>query len=104
MEKPIIYQHNAIPICLPTNDEDDFVGASAFATGWGRISNDGQRSNILKEVELPIISNEECMSMYQLSGRFEWIPKTIFICSGTSKGGKDACDGDSGGPLAGKSV
>ena len=99
MEKPIIYQHNAIPICLPTNDEDDFVGASAFATGWGRISNDGQRSNILKEVELPIISNEECMSMYQLSGRFEWIPKTIFLCSGTSKGGKDACDGDSGGPL-----
>ena len=37
--------------------------------------------------------------MYQLSGRFEWIPKTIFICSETSICGKDACHDDSGGPL-----
>ena len=99
MEKPIIYQHNAIPICLPQDNDDDFVGTSAFVTGWGRISRHGQPSNILQEVELPIISNEECMSMYQLSGKYEWIPKSIFICCGTSKGGKDACDGDSGGPL-----
>ena len=32
------------------------------------------------------------------SGQNEWIPN-IFVCAGTSSGGQDSCEGDSGGPM-----
>ena len=38
------------------------------------------------------------MTMYRRSGQNEWIPR-IFVCAGTSNGGKDSCEGDSGGPM-----
>jgi secreted trypsin-like serine protease len=101
MAKPVDFQPNAIPICLPDGNSD-LVGQTGSVTGWGRRSEYGQISPILREVHLPIISNEKCMQMYRLSGQNEWIPK-IFLCAGTANGGKDSCEGDSGGPLVVKS-
>ena len=34
-------------------------------TGWGRLSEYGQISPVLREVQLPIISNSKCMRMYR---------------------------------------
>lgn len=101
MVRPVDFQPNVIPICLP-NTSDDLVGRIGSVTGWGRRSEYGQISPILREVHLPIISNEKCMSMYRLSGQNEWIPR-IFLCAGTANGGADSCEGDSGGPLVVKS-
>ena len=36
-------------------------------TGWGRLSEYGQISPVLREVRLPIISNSKCMSMYRFA-------------------------------------
>jgi len=94
---PINYQPNMIPICLPEND-NLLVGEVGTVTGWGRLSEYGQISPVLREVQLPIISNSKCMRMYRSSGQNEWIPN-IFVCAGTSTGGQDSCEGDSGGPL-----
>ncbi|XP_023334631.1 uncharacterized protein LOC111706097, partial [Eurytemora carolleeae] len=91
------FQPNIIPVCLPENN-NNLVGEQAWVTGWGRLSEYGQISPVLREVSLPIISNSQCMKMYRSSGQNEWIPK-IFICAGTSTGGEDSCEGDSGGPL-----
>ena len=101
MVRPIQYKPNAIPICLPSNN-DDLVGKTGSVTGWGRRAEFGQISPILREVHLPIISNAKCMQMYRMSGQNEWIPK-IFLCAGTANGGQDSCEGDSGGPLVVKS-
>ena len=34
-------------------------------TGWGRLSEYGQISPVLREVRLPIISNSKCMRLYR---------------------------------------
>ena len=53
----------------------------------------------VEEVEVPILSNSECMRLYRLSGNPQYIP-LIFLCAGYREGGRDSCDGDSGGPLS----
>ena len=50
-------------------------------------------------MEVPILSNSECMRLYRLAGKPQYIP-LIFLCAGYRDGGKDSCDGDSGGPLS----
>ena len=59
-------QPNIIPICLPDND-NRLVGQVGTVTGWGRLSEFGQISPVLREVKLPIISNSKCMSMYRFA-------------------------------------
>lgn len=49
-------------------------------------------------VNLPIIANDKCQDMYDTAGHKKDI-KTTFVCAGYSTGGKDSCEGDSGGPL-----
>ena len=70
MQLRSILQPNIIPICLPQSDSD-LVGKTGSVTGWGRRSEYGQISPVLREVHLPIISNNKCMQMYRLSGQNE---------------------------------
>lgn len=49
-------------------------------------------------MDVPIITNNECEKMYKNAGYIEEIPD-MFICAGINKGGRDSCEGDSGGPL-----
>ncbi len=71
------------------------VDSSAVVTGWGvRFpSEPNDRPSELEEVELAIISNEEC-------GITNNKPMTEnMLCAGFAEGGRDSCFGDSGGPL-----
>lgn len=34
---PVRFQPNIVPICLPPPGEVDFVGRTAYVTGWGRL-------------------------------------------------------------------
>ncbi|KNC33550.1 Serine proteinase stubble [Lucilia cuprina] len=95
--EPVVFQPNIIPVCVPENDED-FIGQTAFVTGWGRLYEDGPLPSVLQEVAVPVINNTICESMYRAAGYIEHIPH-IFICAGWKKGGYDSCEGDSGGPM-----
>ncbi|KAL0809673.1 hypothetical protein ABMA28_011192 [Loxostege sticticalis] len=95
--EPVTFQPNILPVCVPDND-DDYVGKTAYVTGWGRLYDDGPLPSVLQEVRVPVINNSLCEAMYQDAGYNEHIPN-IFICAGRRKGGADSCEGDSGGPM-----
>ncbi len=79
-------------------DEVALAGPGTLGTviGWGALSEDGSNGLLpydLQQVELPIVSEEECTNSM---GRM--ITENM-LCAGFREGGKDACHGDSGGPL-----
>lgn len=61
----------------------------------------GMMSPNLMQVQIPVISNEQCKESYRRIGQF--IADIQFddriVCAGFEAGGKDSCYGDSGGPL-----
>ncbi|KAL4707584.1 hypothetical protein ACJJTC_001629, partial [Scirpophaga incertulas] len=67
LESPVQFAPHISPICLPASD-DLLVGENATVTGWGRLSEGGVLPSILQEVQVPIVSNERCKSMF-LMGR-----------------------------------
>ncbi|CAD7077845.1 unnamed protein product [Hermetia illucens] len=95
--EPVTFQPNIIPVCVP-EDDTDFIGQTAYVTGWGRLYEDGPLPSVLQEVSVPVINNTICETMYRNAGYIEHIPH-IFICAGWKKGGYDSCEGDSGGPM-----
>lgn len=73
----------ALPLIAP--------GTHLMTSGWGLTKVDGWKSRYLMEVEIPVVHSDQCEVAYGKT----W-PKGD-ICAGEV--GKDACTGDSGGPL-----
>jgi len=69
-------------------------GVISTVTGWGKSNvNPDEFPEILQKVDLPIVSNETAMEVWNF-----YIPETE-LTAGYRSGNKDACNGDSGGPL-----
>lgn len=70
-------------------------GRRAKTAGWGVLNVAWlPQPMILREVEVRIFSDRYCRNSYGLVFR-----KKLEICAGSRLGGRDACWGDSGGPL-----
>ncbi|CRK92496.1 CLUMA_CG006050, isoform A, partial [Clunio marinus] len=89
------------PICIPLTDSlitRNYTGSRAWVAGWGSTSFRGPGSRILQEVQLPVIAKSTCEFNYRL-----YFPNQVFnnkiLCAGYPGGGKDSCQGDSGGGL-----
>ncbi|XP_065225506.1 trypsin-1-like isoform X2 [Planococcus citri] len=82
------------PICLPKSDEDTYEGKVAKLSGWGTLEEGGKPACILRMVDVPVISNEKCVSRYPTG-----MVTDNMMCAGYDEGKKDSCQGDSGGPL-----
>ncbi|XP_062053495.1 ovochymase-2 [Lepus europaeus] len=85
------------PLCLPKPGERFAAGFICTTAGWGRLTEDGVFSQVLQEVNLPILSQEECVAALLTLKRP--ISGKTFLCTGFPDGGRDACQGDSGGSL-----
>ncbi len=68
-------------------------GTVATAIGWGRTTWRGSISTTLRQVEMEIISNDECRRMLDE----DVVASTI--CAGLLGTTRSICSGDSGGPL-----
>lgn len=69
------------------------VGKMVTVSGWGLTRHQGSPSDVLREVNLPVLSNASCSSELQFG-----LPGSV-ICGG-GPNGTSACNGDSGGPFA----
>ncbi|XP_003745882.1 venom protease-like [Galendromus occidentalis] len=98
LDKPVEYQANIMPICLPQPNQS-FLGKLATVSGWGRVFPDHEvRSNHLQSIQVPIIGNGLCRKWLRSRGKYAGI-NADHVCAGYEAGGRDSCRGDSGGPL-----
>ncbi|KAG9342957.1 hypothetical protein JZ751_015173, partial [Albula glossodonta] len=64
LASPVKWTDHIQPICLPDANILFPSGTLCYVTGWGHIQEGG--SGPLQEVEVPIIGQASCQSMYQL--------------------------------------
>ncbi|NXO27817.1 GRAA protein, partial [Cisticola juncidis] len=86
------------PISLPTSEDDPKPGTVCTVAGWGTTTS--RRHTLpkgLMEVNITVISREICNNKNHYKGKP--VITENMICAGAKNGGKDSCNGDSGGPL-----
>merc|ERR1712126_294387 len=98
--EPFVLDQHIDTACLPAADES-FDGTPCFATGWGKdqFGAAGQYQVVLKEIDLPVVSNGVCQDKLRstrLGQKFKL--HDSFLCAG-GIAGKDTCKGDGGSPL-----
>ncbi|XP_058837335.1 trypsin-7-like [Topomyia yanbarensis] len=77
---------------LPEQDEPIEDGHCVLVSGWGVTH---ARVDRLHAVHVPIVNFEECREVYK---DMNHVTRRM-ICAGYPEGGKNACYGDSGGPM-----
>ncbi|XP_006178431.1 coagulation factor XI isoform X1 [Camelus ferus] len=95
LETTMNYTDFQRPICLPSKGDRNVMYTDCWVTGWGYRKLRDRIQNTLQKAKIPLVTNEECQAGY----RGHKITKKM-ICAGYKEGGKDACKGDSGGPLS----
>lgn len=83
---------------IPTADVVQAAGQpgnNVVVAGWGLTSGTGSTSNDLREITIPIITDALCKQ--SLGTAASYFKEPSQICAGSA--GKDACTGDSGGPM-----
>ncbi|XP_063244255.1 transmembrane protease serine 9-like [Bacillus rossius redtenbacheri] len=92
LRKPITYTKRVRPVCLPQDDADP-AGRSGIVVGWGRTTEGGALPSIVQEVQVPILTLQQCRQSKYKPSRIT----PNMLCAG--RGDHDSCQGDSGGPL-----
>ncbi|CAG0886147.1 unnamed protein product [Cyprideis torosa] len=89
------YTDAIFPACLPFELTGTLEGHTPFAIGWGTVGFKQPQSDVLREVQLTVISNSVCEGIFK---RFKDASITEqHLCA--YQEGKDTCQGDSGGGL-----
>ncbi len=74
------------------------VGTMLRVIGWGRTSEGGTLADRLQQVDVPLVAQGTCADTYPVFGNPLDITASMF-CAGPPQGLRDACNGDSGGPI-----
>lgn len=85
------------------NMDNSYPPDNTIATylGWGMVNTIGEVSSILREVDVAVMTNEECNlvsgTIYNIYFSLSGMVTPSMMCTFTK--GKDSCQRDSGGPL-----
>lgn len=97
LDKHIEFHSFIVPICLPHNLEYHEkivpVGWRGITAGWGLEQSNGSPSTVLKKIELPVVSREDCIE--KSSPEFANFITSDKFCAGYLTGAS-VCQGDSG--------
>ncbi|XP_067237782.1 trypsin-3-like [Chanodichthys erythropterus] len=97
LSSPVTFTDYIRPVCLAAAGSAFGGGTKSWITGWGKLnSGDTSLPNTLQEVQIPIVNNSVCKTVYGS------IITSNMLCAGVNEGGKDSCQGDSGGPMVNK--
>ncbi|XP_054845908.1 plasma kallikrein isoform X2 [Eublepharis macularius] len=97
LDRPMNFSDLQQALCLPANEDtkENTGYTNCWVTGWGYTKERGEIQDVLQKVNIPIITNAECQLRYR-----DFRIHNKMVCAGYPEGGKDACKGDSGGPLS----
>ncbi|XP_052603299.1 coagulation factor IX isoform X2 [Peromyscus californicus insignis] len=94
LDKPLILNSYVTPICVANREYTNIFlkFGSGYVSGWGKVFNKGRQASILQYLRVPLVDRATCLRSTTFS-----IYNNMF-CAGYREGGKDSCEGDSGGP------
>ncbi|XP_075385713.1 vitamin K-dependent protein C isoform X2 [Tenrec ecaudatus] len=98
LDKPVMLSQAIVPICLPDSGlserELTQVGQEMVVTGWGfRSETKRNRTFILNFIKIPMVPRNECIEAMNN------VVTENMLCAGILGDSRDACEGDSGGPM-----
>jgi len=91
--EPIVYNSRVNPVCTANQDDSVLENEVCVAVGWGRLYEDGPTPEFLHQVRIPLVTNVQCSLIYPE------VTNSSFCAGDFVKGGRDTCQGDSGGSL-----
>jgi len=95
VDRPFLFDDFVQPACLPEKEWNINPGTELVVVGNGLTDYDmWTKTDSLQMVEVPVISLDTCKAWLK-----NFALTMEMLCAGYEKGGKDACIGDSGGPL-----
>lgn len=95
LEKPLKFDKFVSPVCFPTSPLD-IAGKRLLIAGWGLTMEGGRDSEQLRYITKKEMPYKQCKPLLHTEAQL-LLNGSIVIC--TSARNKDACAGDSGGPV-----
>lgn len=69
--------------------DETYVGKTGLVTGWGTLKEDGKPSCTLQEVEVPVLSNDDCTSKTNYTSKM--ITNNMLCAGYPGVGLRDSC-------------
>lgn len=96
LSEPVYFTTFVQPICLLPPGARFTKGKECFVTGWGQTAWKGDKPDTLREARVKLVPQHKCNSLKSYKGQVT----ERSLCAGFERGGVDACQYDSGGPLS----
>ncbi|XP_067095248.1 chymotrypsin-like elastase family member 2A, partial [Osmerus mordax] len=94
LRTPVTFSDSIKPACLPKFEQILPHDTPCYVTGWGRLSTNGDNTDILQQALLPIVEHATCKK----NDWWSFMVTDKMVCAG-GDGERSGCFGDSGGPL-----
>lgn len=85
------------PVCVDWYQQNEYNLTNGYVTGWGFTVEDSNPSEVLKELNVPVIQDSRCLDNFP--GNYKQFFTFDKLCAGFLNSHKSVCIGDSGGGL-----